>query len=786
MTDRNSTTDGLEHPAPTATARPVPGAAEHRPPETAAEARRRTDLLVRALVAECHARLPRDRAVAVGAAYARFSSRFQDSIPDQIRTVLEDAVRKRVFIPLEYVFYDLAVRGCKSDREGLNALRECLGRKAAAVVFFFATNRLFRKTYRSLQFVEEQVVEKGVRAVFVKSGIDTADGKRWRGLLSMNAMMDEFVVGMTADHVRAAHEGLLDKRLVFGTLSLGYTGAPLDGPVTRRGRPRMALAIDPVARPWVENVFAWYAADRVTMSEIVRRLNADPEAPPPPKSPDRTWTHAAVRRLLANPRYRGCWRYGVTETVWVSSKDYARQVTRQEPLKEVQIEALRLVPDDRWFAAQKLLADEAAKVVGRKPQDGDTASRPRLLNGLFVCPTHRRKLYVGGVNGKYMVCRDCRGLPAESRPLFSQLPRALALRKTCAALADRIRADADLVARVTAACRRYAAEMQAPDPTRATALEARVTKHDRRIQFVLRNPGETEADQAESEAELRRLRKERAADHAELESLRATAGRVVAVPSDADVTALIGELEAVLVAAADGSENGMAGAVRELIDRLTGGRIDLEQAGEPRPHRGWLRGRFRYRLVEAVTGRLTGVEIASDDSDEVVVDYCPDPDTVPVEVAGAVAEMYDAGVLEREIARRLDLPRSAVTRVLDARDAARGVDRPDGRSRRAELSVQHTEPPLYQEIAVRVKELADTGLPLGTIANELGIDRNTVTAAWRHWHESRGQAAPDGRARRKALRLAAGSAPKPPSDEGTPDATPPDTPGDRLTCSRPD
>jgi hypothetical protein len=120
---------------------------------------------------------------------------------------MADAVAKSVFIPLEYVFFDAATRGCKNDREGLNALRACLGRKVVRVVFFFATNRLFRKTYRSLQFVEEEVVEKGVRAVFSKSGVDTTDGKRWRAFLNMHAMMDEFVVGLTADHVRAAHGG---------------------------------------------------------------------------------------------------------------------------------------------------------------------------------------------------------------------------------------------------------------------------------------------------------------------------------------------------------------------------------------------------------------------------------------------------------------------------------------------------------------------------------------------------------------------------------------------------
>src|SRR5205823_9135167 len=114
--------------------------------------------------------------------------------------------------------------------------------------------------------------------------------------------------------------------------------------------------------------------------------------------------------------------YGETETVWVSSKDYARQVARREPLKAVQIEDLRLVPDDRWYQAQALLVKEAGKVAGRKPRDGDAASRPRVLNGLFYCPAHNRKLYVGGVDGKYLVCKDCRGLPADRRPAPTTRP----------------------------------------------------------------------------------------------------------------------------------------------------------------------------------------------------------------------------------------------------------------------------------------------------------------------------------------------------------------------------
>src|SRR5262249_46230510 len=115
-----------------------------------ARLRRRTEDEVRRLVAEYDARLPRDQAVALGAAYARFSSRFQDSVADQVRAILEDAFRKRVFIPLEYVFFDLGIRGAKADRPGLNGLRACLAAGAVRVVLFFSTNRLFRKTYRSL------------------------------------------------------------------------------------------------------------------------------------------------------------------------------------------------------------------------------------------------------------------------------------------------------------------------------------------------------------------------------------------------------------------------------------------------------------------------------------------------------------------------------------------------------------------------------------------------------------------------------------------------------------
>jgi len=97
-----------------------------------------------------------------------------------------------------------------------------------------------------------------------------------------------------------------------------------------------------VAQP-VRRAANWPA---VCGSHSGRRLTSDPAVPPPPKAPGRAWTHPSVRRLLRNPRYRGCWRYGVTETVWVSSKDYARQV----------VESARGLGDSLLAAGLKLVS----------------------------------------------------------------------------------------------------------------------------------------------------------------------------------------------------------------------------------------------------------------------------------------------------------------------------------------------------------------------------------------------------------------------------------------------
>jgi hypothetical protein len=117
-----------------------------------------------ALLADAHTALPRRKTKKLGAIYARYSTNFQHSIADQIRACLEVAVREEVFISREHVYIDLGICGAKERRPGLVALQAALALKTIGVLYVFTTNRLYRKAYKSMKLVEEEIVGRGIRA----------------------------------------------------------------------------------------------------------------------------------------------------------------------------------------------------------------------------------------------------------------------------------------------------------------------------------------------------------------------------------------------------------------------------------------------------------------------------------------------------------------------------------------------------------------------------------------------------------------------------------------------
>ena len=386
--------------------------------------------------------------------------------------------------------------------------------------------------------------------------------------------------------------------------------------------------------------------------------------------------------------------------------------------------------------------DSKGSAAGRKPKDGDRQSRPRLLNGLFVCSEHAQMLYVGGPYGSLMFCKACRAMQKPKRPLYSHLNRLLALRLTCQTLADLIRRDETLVQAVIAACNHQAAALQQPDPTQSQRLKSKYDKLTARIQFDMENPGESEADRRESEATLKRLRQERIAVATEISVLEEAQDRVVIVPSQAAVHELIAQFGEILVAAAQADSEADTSRAREIVDLLTGGKIEMIQQGERKAQCGWLQGRFRLRLLAGLVEKSTGVKAAENTEEPVITIEYREP--TPTEAcADRVKELFDRGMLIKAIAVEVGITRNMATKALDHWFESRGLAKPDGRSRRATLDQKHLEPPRYVLIADEAARLYNEGKLVKEIAVKLESDRNTVSKSLEHWHQSRGLVMPD-------------------------------------------
>ena len=689
----------------------------------------------------------------VGAIYARYSSRYQHSIEDQVRTCKDWAVKNGITVPDDLIFIDRAITGKSSKRQGLRGFQNALATNRADVAIIFSTNRLYRKCYKALAFVEEEIVNKGKRAVFVKSGpIDTDDKEQWRKLLHIHAMMDEFVVQMTAAHIHSAHEGLLLQARVYGSLAFGYDGEPIPCQLTRLGKPAKRLIINPSAAKWVEKVFYWFVKEHVTIRKIVRRLNAS-KAPLPPMAQLKRWTRQMVRRLLSNSRYRGWWEYGRTESVWLNKPGYSKKVERDEPLASIQIESLRIIDDVLWYAAQEQLGMLWQK-VGRLPVDGDRQNRPRVLNGLVFCPhtSHESQLYVHGPFGKYMSCKACR--EAAEPELYSLLPRRLALDLVCTRLADLIMADELFVGQVVDAFQNHLQKLTQPDPLQAAGIERVINQLTRQIEFILDTPVETLQDQKENQDRLAKLRSDRAGQQKKLAEIEEAMENPPDLPDSNEIMSMLQDMQTVLREVPKSDDPAELAALHDLIKDLTGGKIVATQQGEKKPQKGWLRLTFHVSVLDVIAHRCGFPEVHGEPIKvEIDVRHRDWKD----EMTEKVKNKYDQHLLEIEIAKELDLNRNQVTKLLQYWSVKHGQAIPDGRKRRTTLTRKQRKTPMYLEIADEVAGRWNDPAKLSAleIANQFGKNDAMIWKALAYWHQIRGLPIPTAKDRRERIMLRA-------------------------------
>jgi site-specific DNA recombinase len=687
----------------------------------------------------------------VGAIYARYSSRYQHSIEDQVRTCKDWAGKNGIAVPDDLIFIDRAITGKSSRRQGLKGFKNALASNQADVAIIFSTNRLYRKCYQALAFVEEEIVDKGKRAVFVKSGpIDTDDKEQWRKLLHIHAMMDEFVVQMTAAHIHSAHEGLLLQARVYGTLAFGYAGEPIPGQLTRLGKSAKRLIVDPIAEKWVIKVFNWFVKEHVTIREIVRRLNAS-KAPLPPRAPLKRWTRQMVRRLLSNPRYRGWWEYGRTESVWLNKPGYSKKVERDAPLASIQIESLRIIDDVLWYAAQEHLGMFCQK-VGRLPVDGDRQSRPRVLNGLIFClhPHHESPLYVHGPFGKYMSCKACR--EAAEPELYSLLPRRLALDLVCTRLAELIMADELFVGQVVESFQNHLQKLTQPDPLQAAGIERVINQLTRQIEFILDTSVETTQDQKENQDRIAKLRSDRAGKQKKLAEIEEAMENPPDLPDSNEIMSMLRDMQTVLREAPKSDDPAELAALHDLIKDLTDGKILATQQGEKKRQKGWLRLTFHVSVLDVIAHHCGFPEVHGE---PIKVEIDVRHPNWKDEMAEKVKNKYDQNLLEQEIADELDINRNQVTELLQYWSVKHGQVLPDRRNRRTTLTRKQRKIPTYIEIAGKAAGLWNNPANFSVleIAHRLVTSDTMIWKALAYWHRIRGLPIPTAKDRRERVML---------------------------------
>ena len=266
---------------------------------------------------------------------------------------MERAEREGIHVRDDLVFVDRAKSGKGFKRAKLLAMLAAVKSGRVNTVLLFTLSRFGRSFPRTIQFIEEELVERSVRVIVVAKNIDTAEGDRWRQILYLSALVDDLGIRDTGVHVRAAQEGLFLQGFVCGTVPYGYSAKEVDGPRTKRGRRRSVIEIDREQARWILQIFDWFVVCGLSIREIVRRLNA--AGAPPPAKTKRGWTRLAVRHILESECYTGLWKYGIFENRWVSKGDYVKKVKRAGALRSKYFDRCRIVTDVVWQRSQEKL-----------------------------------------------------------------------------------------------------------------------------------------------------------------------------------------------------------------------------------------------------------------------------------------------------------------------------------------------------------------------------------------------------------------------------------------------
>ncbi len=531
----------------------------------------------------------------VATVYSRFSTKRQHSTDDQLRACAEFAARNGMYVPPEFLCVDEGVKGRRVRRDGLDRLKSILAQRYATVVLIYKVSRLFRHAYQGLQLVQEEVIERGLRAISVSQAIDTADSKRWKAMMQLHGLMDDMLLDAIGDHCRLGLQGLFAKGYTTGGLGVGYYAAEVpNASLTNRGLPRTEPKVD--AR-WTELIVQHFELIRDGMPIRQGWLNwLAAGGPFDPRSTTGRMSLESYRRMLSNPAYTGRWTFGEKKNEWSTKRDCIRQV--KQPASEVTVrirEDLRIVDDALFAAVQARLG--AQKTGPRGPRQNKSPRLEDLVTEFFVCPhCGGHRFYQAGAKCNGMQCgkSDCK-----HRHIIR---RAEATAAICVALKDLLHQRSDIIAQVICSAQQIDATMVDDIARTSAALENKIQILKAKIDDFEDLLGfGSESDRADLKMKIRAARTERATSEAELARLVAIREKSFNPITHADVESILADFGGLLERAAGGQlgDDAVYKAVA-LFRQLTGGKIEVHFDRRPGRKRTTARAVFTPSFLATV------------------------------------------------------------------------------------------------------------------------------------------------------------------------------------------
>lgn len=268
------------------------------------------------------------------AIYARVSTERQErqqTIDSQLTALRTWAKASGHELNDRHVFRDEGYSGSRLDRPGLDALRDAVRDGEIEIVAVLAPDRLARK-YAYQVLLLEELRRAGCAVAFLNRAISDDPGDQL--LLQIQGAVAEYERALLSERFR---RGKLQKARAGQFIGVhapyGYRYLP------RRDGAAGQLLIDDAEAETVRMLYGWLAEERLTLRQILKRLNFGPWFP---RCGRRPWSPSTVHHILSDPVYTG--------TAYANRYEYvaARQPRGRKPGYDGK-GCRRLRPKEQWI-----------------------------------------------------------------------------------------------------------------------------------------------------------------------------------------------------------------------------------------------------------------------------------------------------------------------------------------------------------------------------------------------------------------------------------------------------